>query len=362
MDNMQGDLHSSAQIRVTTGADVRMPSAGAGGGNLPGGPSLDTVIATESPLVEASKRPVKQLVLSADTRGPSLHHRCISSDMTNEFIPPDNSPMTVYTRLFSNVMVGGTPMEQQIAMQKLRARKQSVLDYLKADIARLNVRIPALQKPKLQSHLDGIRALEQSLDSQVVPGTTTVKLPTGLEMLKPDTSSNHPQLIKGFFDITRAAFQLDLTRVVSFSFGTGNNAVSFADFGGGPSGGVHDIAHLSVSDSTKAMLTTITLWYTARVTEFVQSLAAIPEGTGTMLDNTMILFFSDNAQYHEPKDIPLAIIGGKNLGNVGNRCVRYSTPRQVNDIGLGILKAFNVPRTTWGDARWFKGAAPELLG
>jgi hypothetical protein len=320
------------------------------------------VIATESPLVAASTRPFKQLVMTADSRGPSLHHRCISSDMTNEFIPPDNAPMTVYTRLFANVMVGGgTPMEQQLAMQKLRARKQSVLDYLKADIARLNGRIPALQKPKLQSHLDGIRALEKSLDAQVVPGTTTVTLPTGLEMLKPDTSSNHPQLIKGFFDITRAAFQLDLTRVASFSFGTGNNAVSFADFGGGPAGGVHDIAHLSVSDSTRAMLTTITLWYTARVTEFVQSLAAIPEGTGTMLDNTMILFFSENAQYHEPKDIPLAIIGGKNLGHVGNRVLRYTTTRQVNDVGLSILKAFQVPRTTWGDARWFKGAAPEVF-
>jgi hypothetical protein len=360
MDNMVGDLHSSAQIRVTTGADVVMPSAGPGGGNLPGGPSLDTVIAEESPIVAASTRPFKQLVVSADARGLSLHHRCITSDMMNQFVPPDNSPMTVYTRLFANVSVGGTAMEQQAALQKLRARKQSVLDFLKADISRMSSRVPALQRQKLDSHLTSIRALEQSLDSQVVPGSATVTLPTGLETLKPDTSANHPQLVKGFFDIIRTSFQLDLTRVVSFSFGTGNNAVSFADFGGGPSGGVHDIAHLSVNDSTKAMLTTITLWYTARVTEFVQSLAAIPEGTGTMLDNTMILFFSENAQYHEPKDIPLAIIGGKNLGNVGNRVVRYAT-RQVNDVGLGVLNAFKVPRTTWGDARWFKGVAPELL-
>jgi hypothetical protein len=180
-------------------------------------------------------------------------------------------------------------------------------------------------------------------------------------MLKPNTSSNHPQLVQGFLDITKTALQLDLTRVVSMSFATGNSAVSFADFNAGPSGGVHNIAHQSKSDMTREALATVTLWYTAKVAQFVQQLAAIPEGTGSLLDNTLIYFFAETAQYHEHNDIPLVLIGGKNLGNVGNRCLRYKA-RQVNDVGMAILKALGVNRTTFGDPRWFHGVAPGLFG
>jgi hypothetical protein len=360
LDGVQGDLHSSAQIRCTTGADVRMPHAGAGGGNFPSGPSIDTVIAEESTVVNAAATKLKRIVTIADGRGISLHHSCISSDMMSEFIPPDNAPINVYTQLFSNVVTTGTPMEQQIALQKLRARRQSVLDFLRADLGRIGARVPAVDRPKLDSHLSAIRALEKSFDTQVTPPATTVKLPTGLETLKPDTSSNHPQLIAGFFDIVKAAFQLDLTRVVSFAFGTGNNAVSFADFGGGPSGGVHDIAHLSVNDMTKQMLSTITLWYMGRVAQFIQDLAAISEGTGSLLDNTLVYVFFETAQYHEHNNIPIAIFGGKNLGHVGGRVLSYNN-RQVNDVLLSILKTYGSTRTTFGDPRWFKAAAPQIF-
>jgi hypothetical protein len=364
LDAVQGDLHSSAQIRCTTGADVRMPHAGAGGGNLPSGPSLDTIIAEEATsVVKASATKVKRIVTIADGRGISLHHSCISSDMMSEFIPPDNAPINVYTQLFSNVVTTGTPMEQQIALQKLRARRQSVLDFIRADIGRINARVPAADRPKLDSHLTAIRALEKSFDTQVTPPpTNNVTLPMGLDMLKPDTSSNHPQLIAGFFDIVKAAFQLDLTRIVSFAFGTGNNAVSFADFGGGPMGGVHDIAHLSVSDMTKQMLSTISVWYMGRVAKFIQDLAALPEigGTGSVLDNTLVYMFFETAQYHEHQNIPIAIFGGKNLGHTGNRVLVYNN-RNVNDVQLSILKTYGSQKTAFGDPRWFKSAAPEIF-
>jgi len=359
MASMKGDLHSSAQIRVTTGADVRMPMAGGGGNNLPGGPSLDTLAANEGTVINGAATKFRQVVVNADTRSPSLHHQCITSAMNNDFIAPDNLPITVYNRLFADVTVGGTDAERQAALLKMKARKKSVLDFITADLGKLNARIPVAQRPKLDSHLAGIRALEKSLDAQVAQGSVTVTLPMGLQTLKANTSANHPQVVQGFFDVIKTAFQLDLTRVASFSFGTGNNAVSFADFGGGPSGGVHDIAHQSVSDTTKANLATIAVWYNQKVTAFVQALAAIPEGNGTMLDNTLIYYFSETAQYHEHNDIPLALIGGKNFGLVGGRVLRYK--REVNDVGMSILKALGTTRATFGNLTWFKSAAPEIF-
>ena len=114
-----------------------------------------------------------------------------------------------------------------------------------------------------------------------------------------------------------------------------------------------------IGDALGIVCCLVFVWYGARVAEFVQSLAAIPEAGGTMLDNTLIMFFSEVGQWHEHNDVPLAIIGGKNLGNVGNRVLRYS--RQVNDVGMAIAKQLQLPVTTFGDARWFKGPAPELF-
>jgi hypothetical protein len=358
MDAVNGDQHSSGQIRVTTGADVLQPNINGGPGNLPTAPSLDTIAAMESPVINAKATRFLQLVMNADTRSPSLHHQCITSDMMNNFIAPDNVPMTVYSRIFAGVTPGG--MVDQTALLKLRARKKSVIDFLTADLNRLNARVPAAQRIKLESHLEGIRALEKSLDAQVGAGGATVTLPMGLETLKPNTSANHPQLVQGFFDITKTAFQLDLTRIASYAFATGNSAVSFADFNAGPSGGVHNIAHQSKNDMTREALATVTLWYTTKIAQWVQQLAAIPEGNGTLLDNTLIYFFAETAQYHEHNDIPIVLIGGKNLGNVGNRCLRYNA-RQVNDISFAILKQLGVNRTTFGDARWFHGLAPGLF-
>jgi len=271
----------------------------------------------------------------------------------------------VFSRLFSDVMLGATgtanPQERAAAFERLRLRKQSVLDLVRRDLARLQKRIPTAQRATLQSHLAAVESLEKTLMNQTAgsAAAANAKLPMLDATLTPNNSANHPKLMQAFFDIIRTSMQLDLTRVVSFAFGTGNSAVSFADFAAGPSGGVHNIAHQSKNTVTMDKLTTITLWYNARVAEFVQTLAAVPEADGSMLDNTLVFLFSEVGQWHEHNDIPIAVIGGKNLGNVGNRVLRYT--RQVNDVGAAILKQLQVPITSFGDARWFKGPAPELF-
>ena len=88
----------------------------------------------------------------------------------------------------------------------------------------------------------------------------------------------------------------------------------------------------------------------------------------SMLDNTLIVFFSEvsiigdgiDAQ-HDPKNTPLAVIGGKNIGHVGGRCLRYTT-RTTNDfwttVGrqLGLDKAY-----VMGNPGDNHGGLPELF-
>ena len=87
-----------------------------------------------------------------------------------------------------------------------------------------------------------------------------------------------------------------------------------------------------------------------------------------MLDNTLIVFFSEvsiigdgiEAQ-HDAKNTPLAVIGGKNLGHIGGRCLRYKT-RTTNDFWTTVGRQLGLdPAFVMGNPTDNHGGLPELF-
>src|SRR5262249_19017304 len=147
------------------------------------------------------------------------HHRIISYGMDSKPRPGENQPILAFQRLFG----GGAPAMTGVDPARALAMQKSVLDFLKGDLDRLNKRIPTAEQPKLQSHLDAYRELERSL--QTPTPVVGAKVPVGITQLTPDTSANHGKVIDYHFQIIKAAFQFDLTRVITFSYATGNSYV-----------------------------------------------------------------------------------------------------------------------------------------
>ncbi len=358
-----GDPHGSGIIRLMTGGTIRAgegaadPGGGTlGEGNLPLLPSIDQVLADKSTLLKGP--PVYSLQLAGDTRADEgrtdVHLRVMSYDLQLKPMPPEVAPTSTFTRLFGNIMSGGTP-EGQEAVARALAQEKSVLDFVKADLARLDQRLPTDQKPKLESHLAAIQEYERTLIG--TPGGNMVTIPPAPALVESNVSANHKTIVEQYFGITKLAFQLDLTRVVTMMFGSGNSQIVVPGVAG-LTKGIHPTAH----DYEVEPLTQATAWYCDLVAKLVLELQATPDIDGSsLLDNTIVVLASEVGQYHEFENIPFVMFGGSKLGLKGGRCLHYSG-RTPSDVWTAVSGAFGVPMTSFGDAQYNKGPLPELFG
>lgn len=345
-----GDLHSNAQIRFITGK-------AAGASKLATVPSIDQILINGSPALAQPQ--FKSLELICDTRSDrnDLHHRILSYGMDAKPRPGENQPHLTFQRLFG----GGVPASPGVSPEHALAQDKSVLDFLKGDLERLSRRIPAAERPKLDSHLDALREVERSLQAPVAIGAA--QPPTGIEPLAADTSANHGKIIGNHFKLIKAAFQFDLTRVVTFSYATANSYVELDKFldTGTINGATHAITHQEAGKDSSRLLT-ILKWYTERTAQFIQELATTPDldGTSTLLDNTVVVFFAETSQFHEHENIPLVIFGGQKLGIVGNRVLHYKK-RWSNDLWPTLAPIFGVNLPEFGDAGLNRGKLQGLV-
>jgi hypothetical protein len=365
LKNIGGDPHGSGLIRMMTGGTIRAgekardPGIGTlGMGNLPVLPTIDQILADRSPMLKGP--PFYSLQLAADSRADDgrtdVHLRVMSYDLKTTPMPPDVDPGATFKRVFGDLAPGATGPDRARALERALAEERSVLDFLKGDLGRLGARLRPPERAKLDSHLEALRELERTL-SRGATAATSVMVPPQLDPIRVNDSADHKKVLSQFFTLTKLAFQLDLTRVVTFMFGSANSQVSFNDIPGSGKG-LHPVAH----DYEAAPLAAATRFYCQTVATFVQELATLQELDGSsVLDNTVVVLMSEVAQYHEFTNIPFVLLGGASLGLRGGRYLQYPghTP---SDAWAAVAGAFGVPMATFGDPAYSKGPLPELFG
>ncbi|MEM9452699.1 MAG: DUF1552 domain-containing protein [Myxococcota bacterium] len=156
------------------------------------------------------------------------------------------------------------------------------------------------------------------------------------------------------------AFQCDLTRVVSYMLDDARSAFNYShvtieDFGGSEGSlNYHDGAQHN-ADPLNNAYASITQWMTQKTAELAMMLDAIPEGEGTMLDNTLILFGSGmHSDDHDAAELPIVLIGGGSTFRHDQNVVlpAYPDDRQIRDLHYTILNEyFDVGVDSFGDDR-----------
>ncbi|HVJ18057.1 MAG TPA: DUF1552 domain-containing protein [Polyangiaceae bacterium] len=337
-----GDSHVAAQVHFMTGGAI--PADGA---EMSHYPSIDQILARQSPLFSGALA-APSVTWSGHTQGDGLraHIHILSFDdaVTPQPIFPQNSPLLAYKSLFAGFMPNPSGAEQEAELALALKQNKSVLDYTKASVERLSARVSAAEKVRLETHLQALRELELRFAAPPpeTPPPSGIMLPdeAALEALVVNDTEHHQAVLENFLALAKSGFGFDRTRVATLMLASGHNWVNMKHYVPelSQSGGVHEITHLNYEGKNLDMRL-ITDWYGKLLNEFVLDLAATPESDGSsMLDNTLIVFFSEVAiigdgidAQHDATNTPLAMIGGKNLGNVGGRCLRYQT-RTTNDF------------------------------
>lgn len=317
-----------------------------------GGISVDQHIANEIGKTQTTKFP--SLELGVQVGGGSVWSRmCYLGP--DQPIPPRDDPKANFDDIFGELSA------DPFGLAKLKAQRHSVLDAVTADYEAINKRVGADDKKKLEAHLDAIRKVEKGLDVTNQLGGAC-QLPDVGDPGDVYSSPNFPAVGKAQMDLLVMALACDLTRVASLQWSTSVSNKVFSWLG--IPEGHHDLSHAGDSDlDARGKLVQINTWYAEQFAYLVGALKAIPEGDGTLLDNTVILWCNELGvgNSHTRRDEPFVLAGGCQGYFKTGRYLQYQGAYH-NDLLVSLCNAMGVPATTFGNPAYCNGPLAGLTG
>ncbi len=271
----------------------------------------------------------------------------------SEPLPPDDDPYAVFERVFGDLTA------DPFGLERRRAMRQSVVDYLNQDYADLQSRVAREDALRMEQHIQGIRDIERRLTAGNL-GASCAAPDLGGRIDLSDIN-NMPAIGTMQMDLATMALACDLTRVVSLQWT--NSVGGAASPWLGISEGHHSLSHEGDSNTDAVdKLVRINTWYAEQFAYLIQQLESVPEGDGTLLDNTCMIWVNElgKGNSHTRNDLPLVMAGSAGGYFRTGRCLRYGdTPH--NDLLVTLTNAYGVEQETFGDTRFCNGPLTELL-
>ncbi len=272
------------------------------------------------------------------------------------------NPRQAFDRLFRPA-----PKTSREAADRAATRDRSVLDLVAADAKRLQARLGSNDKAKLEEYLDSVRAVERRIEWDAKRQNETAmadpQARAALEDLNKridayldparlsERSGNHTEHTRLMLDMIALAFWTDTTRISTFMFG---NAVSGRNFGflGTGFGGHHETSHHENKAEKMAQYQRINQWHVEQYAYLLEKLKSIKDGTGSLLDNSMIVFGAGmrDGNAHSPKNLPI-LVAGKGGGTLATgRALKYEKNTPLANLWQSMLRRVGAPVEKFADA------------
>lgn len=256
-------------------------------------------------------------------------------------LPVEYRPRAVFERLF-----GDSDSTDPAVRRARRQQDRSILDSVTEAAARLMRTVGPGDRARLTEYLEGMRDVErriQRAEEQSAREIPAVDRPAGI----PTSFDEHARLM---FDLQALAFQTDLTRVITFMLGPEQSNRAYPEIG------VPDVHHgLShhLSDPQKlAKIARIDAYHTTTFAYYLEKLQATPDGDGSLLDHSTILFgcsMSDGND-HLLQNLPIMLAGGGSGRLKGGRHLRYPKGTPISNLYLTLLDTVGVSLDRFGDS------------
>ena len=316
------------------------------GSDVVAGTSLDQFFAqkvgNETPI------PSMQLCIeSIDQAGGCAYgYSCVYTDTVSwaspkEPLPMIRDPRAAFDQLFG---VGSTPAERAAR----RKRDKSILDFITSEVAKLRRDLGPADQARLGEYLDDVREIERRIqkveasnssgDPRELPGA-----PVGV----PDAFAEHVRLM---FDLQAVAFASDITRVFSFKLGRDGSSRAYPE--SGVNAGFHPASHHQDREDRIRDFQKINAYHVGLVPHLLKRLADTPDGDGTMLDNSLVIYGSamGNSNMHNHKRCPLFLAGHAGGRLKGNLHVKAADGTPMANAMLTALQAVGVETSSFGDS------------
>ncbi|MEP7314577.1 MAG: DUF1552 domain-containing protein [Pseudomonadota bacterium] len=254
-------------------------------------------------------------------------------------LPMEYNPRNLFQRLFGR---GSSAEERKLLSQQY----SSILDMVNSEASDLQKSLGAADRAVISDYMESIREIERRVQKTEKQDLSRLKLPDVPAGI-PDA---FPDQLNLMFDIIALAYQADLTRVASFMIAAEVSNMTYNFIG--VSDAFHPVSHHQNDPVKKEKLVKIQTWHTQQFAKFLKKLAEMPDGDGSMLDHSMILYGSNmsNSDAHNQFPLPTSIVGGGCGKMKAGRHVRLPDHTPLANVLLTMLDKAGVPEKKLGDS------------
>ncbi|HEY7671215.1 MAG TPA: DUF1552 domain-containing protein [Gammaproteobacteria bacterium] len=319
--------------RKTTGADIEA------------GPTVDQVIAQhvgQETLVPSLQLAVEDPGANSSNCGEGyscVYTNTISWQTATRPLPMEINPQVVFEKMFGD---GGTPEERAAR----REQQRSILDSVTTSLASLENELGYGDRTRLEQYAEDIREIERRL---AIAAKASTEVPSvGMPYGVPEQFDEH---IKLQFDLLALAFQGDITRVSTILYARDLTGRVYPASGTNIS--FHGGSHHAEDPGRIAQYARLNRYHVATLAYFVEKLRSIPDGDGTLLDHSLVLYGSNmgNSNQHLHYDVPHVLVGGASGRLKGNRHLAYESKTvPTGNLLLSILDLYGLEYDSFGDS------------
>jgi hypothetical protein len=257
-------------------------------------------------------------------------------------------PRAVFDRLFG--LAGKTDLNKDRA----DIYRKSVLDFVSEDAAELNRKLGATDQRKLDEYLSAVREIEQRLAKAAAEATPKPTEATEKKIDYPRpigySKEKYQEHLRLMADMLVVAFQADLTRTVTFAFANdgSNRSYRFLDV---PEGH-HDLSHHGNDKAKLTKIQKINQFHIEQLAYLLTKLDGVKEGSGTLLDNSMVVYGSgiSDGDKHNHNELPV-LLAGKGGGTIKTgRHIKYPKDTPMTNLFLSMLDRAGASVDSIGDS------------
>jgi hypothetical protein len=249
-------------------------------------------------------------------------------------LPMEWNPRAVFERLF-----GDSGSTDRTAREARLRQHKSILDSVAEKLASLKRDLGPRDQSKVDDYTEAIRDVERRI--QRAEEQRDVEIPA-LEQPQgaPPVFEDHLALM---LDLQLLAFQSDLTRVISFMIGKEQSARPYPQIGVPEAH--HPLSHHNNIPELIAHMSKINRYHTQLFSQYLAKLRATPDGDGSLLDHTTILYGAgiSNSQRHSGDDLPLLVMGGGSGRLKGGRHLTYADKPMMANLLVTLMDKMEVP-------------------
>ncbi len=257
----------------------------------------------------------------------------------NTPLPMEINPRVVFERLFGD----GSSEAERLENKR---ENRSILDSVTRETGRLEKGLGAQDRARIADYLDNVREIErriQKAEQQAKVNLAVPETPIGV----PESFDEHAKLM---YDLQALAYTADITRISTYMVARDLSQRTFPQIGVPEPH--HSVSHHGNNPATIAKLAKINNYHITLLAYFIDKLAKTPDGDGTLLDHSLILYGSSmsNSNEHNHFPLPLVMLGGASGRLQGGRHVKFPERTSMANLLLAILDKSGIHTEKIGDS------------